>query len=187
MTSIAALWLPILVSAVVVFIASSIVHMGPLWHRGDYPPVPDQDRVQDSLRPFNLRPGEYMLPRGRDMKEMKSPEFTEKLKRGPVAIMTVVPNGPINMARPLTQWFIYTIVVGFFAAYVAGATLAPGTDYLAVFRIAGVTAFVGYTVALWQQSIWYHRPWSTSFKYTLDGLIYGLLTGGVFGWLWPTG
>lgn len=185
MTTFAALWLPILLSAVVVFIASSIIHMAPLWHRGECPAVPDQDRVMDALRPFGLRPGEYMLPRAGDMKAMKSPEFIEKLKRGPVLIMTVLPNGPISMSKALVQWFIYTVIVGLLAAYVAGRVLAPGADYLTVFRVAGTTAFIAYAVGLWQQSIWYNRPWSTTFKMTLDGLIYGLLTGGVFGWLWP--
>lgn len=187
MTTIAALWLPILVSAVIVFVASSIIHMAPLWHRNERPPVPDQDRVMDALRPFNLRPGEYMLPRAKDMKAMKAPEFVEKLNRGPVLLMTVLPNGPVSMGRALVQWFVYTLAVGGLAAYVAGATLSTSDDYLSVFRVAGATAFIAYAVGLWQQSIWYNRPWSTTLKLTLDGLIYGLLTGGVFGWLWPAG
>lgn len=187
MSFIAALWLPILVSAVIVFIASSVIHMGPFWHRGDYPALPDQDRVQDALRPFNLRPGEYMLPRAKDMKSMQAPEFVEKLKRGPVAIVTVVPNGPISMSKSLVQWFIYTLVVSVFAAYVAHATLPTDAHYLQVFRVAGTAAFLAYAVGLWQQSIWYSRPWPTTAKYTLDGLIYGMLTGGSFGWLWHMG
>ena len=65
MTFIAALWLPILASAVIVFIASSIIHMAPLWHRGELPAPPDADRLQDAMRPFGLKPGEYMLPRAR--------------------------------------------------------------------------------------------------------------------------
>ncbi len=185
MTTIAALWMPILLSAVIVFIASSIIHMAPLWHRSECPPISDQDRLMDALRPFNLKPGEYMLPRAKGMKEMKAPEFVEKLKRGPVMIMTVIPNGPISMNKALVQWFVYTLVVGVFAAYLAGATLDAGADYLSVFRVAGTTAFIAYSIGLWQQSIWYSRPWSTTLKLTFDGLIYGLLTGGVFGWLWP--
>ena len=185
MTTIAALWLPILLSAVVVFIASSIIHMAPLWHRGECPAVPDQDRVMDALRPFGIKPGEYMLPRAADMKACSSPEFIEKLKRGPVMLMTVLPNGPVSMSKALVQWFIYTLIVGVLAAYVTGLALTPGADYLTVFRIACTTAFIAYAVGLWQQSIWYNRPWSTTLKMTLDGLIYGLLTGGVFGWLWP--
>lgn len=185
MTTIAALWMPILVAAVLVFIASSIIHMAPLWHRGECPAVPDQDRVLDALRPFGIKPGEYMLPRAADHKAMKSPEFTEKLKRGPVLLMTVMRNGPISMGKPLVQWFIYCIVIGIIAAYIASRTLEPGAHYLTVFRVAGTTAFVGYAAALCQQSIWYGRPWSTTIRHSFDGLIYGLLTGGAFGWLWP--
>jgi len=143
--------------------------------------------MMDVLRPFNLKPGEYMLPRAKGMKEMQAPEFVEKLKRGPVAIMTVLPNGHISMTNSLVQWFIYTLVIGVLAAYVAGATLPASTHYLGVFRVAGTTAFIAYAVGLWQQSIWYNRPWSTTLKHTLDGLIYALLTGGTFGWLWPAG
>ena len=185
MTTIAALWMPIIVAAVLVFIASSIIHMAPLWHRSEFPKAPNEDRILDALRPFSIPPGDYMLPRASDMKDMKSPQFTEKMKRGPVVIMTVLPNGPPRMGKNLTLWFIYVVAVGIFAAYITGLTLAPGTGYLTVFRIASATAFIGYAVALWQMSIWYHRAWSTTLKLTLDGLIYSLLTGGAFGWLWP--
>ncbi len=185
MTSLYALWLPILLSAVIVFIASSVIHMAPLWHKGDYPKVPNEDRVRDALRPLAIPPGEYMVPRVASAKDMRAPEFQEKLKQGPVLMLTVLPNTTFNMASNLVQWFIYCVVVSIFAAYVAGRALPAGTDYLRVFQLAGATAFVGYTVALWQMSIWYKRSWSLSVKATVDGLIYGLLTGGTFGWLWP--
>lgn len=185
MTTLAELWMPIIAAAVIVFIASSIIHMAPLWHRGEMPAPPDQDRMQDALRPFALKPGEYMLPRAADMKAMKSPEFTDKLRRGPVLLMTVLPSGPISMGKSLVQWFVFCVATGVLAAYVTGIALAPGADYMTVFRVASTTSFIGYAAALWPQSIWYSRPWSTTIKLTLDGLIYGLLTGGAFGWLWP--
>lgn len=100
-------------------------------------------------------------------------------------ILTVLPNGPLSMRRNLVLWFLYTAMVGTFAAYLAGRALPAGAEYLSVFRFAGVTAFIGYSVALWQMSIWYHRAWSTTIKATIDGLIYALLTAGTFGWLWP--
>jgi len=187
MTFIAALWLPILLSAVVVFIASSIIHMAPLWHRNELQAPPDADRLQDAMRPFQLQPGEYMLPRPKDMKDCNTPEFIEKLNRGPNFIMTVLANGPMSMSRPLVQWFIFVVVVSVLTAYLAGATLAADATYLAVFRVAGTTSFIAYAAGVWPQSIWYHRPWSTTLKHTVDGLIYGLLTGGVFGWLWHMG
>jgi hypothetical protein len=185
MTGLDALWLPILLSAVIVFVASSIIHMGPFWHRGDYPKVPNQDKVQDALRPLAIPPGDYMLPRASNMKEMRTPEHMEKLTKGPVIVLTVLPNGPGSMARNLVQWFLYTVVVSFFAAYVASRALPPGTDYLRVFQLVGATAFVGYSLALLQMSIWYRRAWRLTVKAIFDGLIYGLLTAGTFGWLWP--
>jgi hypothetical protein len=187
MTAIAALWLPIILSAVIVFIASSIIHMTKLWHRDELPAPPDADRLQDAMRPFQLQPGEYMLPRPKDMKDCNPPEFIEKLKRGPNLVMTVMPNGPMSMSRPLVQWFIFVLVVSVLTAYLAAATLPADATYLAVFRVAGTTAFIAYAAGVWPQSIWYHRPWPTTLKFTLDGLIYGLLTGGAFGWLWHMG
>jgi hypothetical protein len=185
MTGLDALWLPILLSAVIVFVASSIIHMGPFWHRGDYPAVPNQDRVQDALRPFSIAPGDYMLPRAANMKEMRTPQHMEKLTKGPVMVFTVLPNGPGSMSKSLVLWFVYTLIVSFFAAYVASRALPAGTDYLRVFQLVGATAFVGYSLALLQMSIWYRRAWGLTFKAMFDGLIYGLLTAGTFGWLWP--
>lgn len=185
MTSLAVLWLPILLSAVLAFVASSIVHMLLPWHKSDYPTLTNQDQVLDALRPLALPPGDYMLPRPASRKDLASPEFLERMKRGPVAIMTVLPNGPMSMGRNLSQWFVYCVVVSICAAYITSRALPPAADYLQVFRFAGATAFIGYSLALWQMSIWYRRAWTTTIKATVDGLIYSLLTAGVFGWLWP--
>ena len=185
MTGLSQLWLPILLSSVIVFVASSMIHMLLPWHKNEYPRVPDEDKVMDALRPFAIPPGDYMVPRPSSMEEMRSPEFTQKLKKGPVLVLTVMPNGPGSMARNLVLWFLYLVFVGLFAAYVAGRALPNGARYLSVVRFTGATAFIGYSVALWQMSIWYRRAWSTTIKATVDGLIYALLTAGTFGWLWP--
>ncbi|NUO81944.1 hypothetical protein HUU05_17870 [candidate division KSB1 bacterium] len=185
MTGIDMLWLPILLSSVLVFLVSSVIHMMLPWHKGDYRKIPNEDKVMDALRPFAIPPGDYMVPRPSSMKDMSSPEFTEKMKKGPVMIVTVVPNGPASMGKNLALWFLYSVVIGFLAAYVAGRAVAPGEPYLHVFRYVGTTAFIAYAVALWQTSIWYHRSWITTLKVTIDGLIYALVTAGVFGWLWP--
>jgi len=185
MTSLASLWLPIVLSAVIVFIASSIIHMVLPWHKSDYLPVPQEAQVMDALRPFAIPPGDYMMPRCSDMGQMRSPEFLEKMSKGPVLVMTVFPSGPMSMNRSLALWFLYCVVVGLFAGYVACSALPPGAPYLKVFRISSTVAFVGYVFALWQMSIWYRRDWITTLKSSVDGLIYALLTGGVFGWLWP--
>ncbi len=185
MVPIAALWIPILLSAVIVFAVSSIIHMSLQYHNTDFGTIPDEDKVMAELRKFNLPPGDYLMPRAGSMKEMGSPGFIEKMKQGPVIFMTVMKSGPPSMAGNLVMWFCYCVVVGIFAAYIAGRALGPGAHYPAVFRFAGCTAFVGYSLALWQNTIWYKRSWKVTLKSTLDGLIYGLLTGGTFGWLWP--
>ena len=180
------LWLPILVSAGVVFVASSILHMLIPWHRNDYGKVPAEDDVMAALRQFNIPPGDYVIPCPGSSKEMGSPEYIEKTTKGPVAFMTVMKSGPPSMTGSLVMWFVYAVIVGIFAAYIAGHALAPGAHYLGVFRFAGCTAFVGYSLALLQNSIWYKKAWGSTFKSVFDGFVYGLLTAGVFGWLWPS-
>ena len=185
MTELNALWLPILLSAVVVFVVSSVIHMASPWHKSDYPKMPNEDQVMDALRPLSIPPGDYFFPRPSSREEMQSPAFAEKMKKGPVMVITAMPNGPMSMQRNLVLWFVYAMVVGIFAGYIAGRALPQGTAYPQVFRVVGATAFIGYTLALWQLSIWYRRSWITTIKSTVDGLIYALLTAGTFGWLWP--
>jgi hypothetical protein len=185
MTPLYALWLPILLSSVIVFVVSSIIHTLTPWHKGDYVKVPNEDRLRDALRPLAIPPGDYTVPRPSSTEEMKSPAFVEKVKQGPNLILTVIPNGPWSMGRNLALWFLYSVVVGAFAAHVAGRALPPGASHDAVFHFTGVTAFIGYSVALWQMAIWYRRAWGTTIRATVDGLIYALLTAAVFGWLWP--
>jgi hypothetical protein len=185
MVPIMSLWIPILLSAVLVFIVSFIIHMLLPYHRKDFGKVPAEGQVMDALRPFNIPPGEYAIPNAGSHEATKSPEFIEKANQGPVAFMTVLPNGVPKMATSLVQWFVFCAVVSLFAAYVAGRALGPGADYMQVFRFVGATAFIGHTVASWQNSIWYKRPWSTTAKHTFDGLVYALFTAGTFGWLWP--
>ena len=185
MTGLLDLWLPILLSSVIVFIISALIHMATPWHKGDFAKMPMEGKLRDAVRPLAIPPGDYMVPCPGSMQEMKSPEFAEKLKSGPNMILTVLPNGPTGMGQSLVLWFLYSVVMGIFAAYIAGRALPMGAEYLQVFRFTGATAFIGYSAALWQMSIWYHRSCVTTIKLTVDGLIFGLVTAGVFGWLWP--
>jgi hypothetical protein len=155
------------------------------WHAGDYGALPNEDKTMDALRALSIPPGEYMMPRAGSMEAMKSPEFQAKFAKGPVAVLNVMPGGTMDMKKPLINWFIFCVVVSIFAAYVAGRALPPGTEYLRVFRFAGVTAFACYAVGQWPSTIWYNRPWMTNMRHTIDGLLFGMLTAGAFGWLWP--
>ena len=80
MNPLTVLWLPILVSTVLVFFASFLMHMVLTYHRSDYRKLPDEDRVLDALRSAGVTPGRtYHFPYCTH-KEMKSPEAQEKLE-----------------------------------------------------------------------------------------------------------
>ncbi len=186
MVPILALWLPILLAAVLVFFGSSIIHMVLGYHKSDYSKVDAEDEVLDALQPANLAPGDYFIPHADSAEAMKSEAYQAKLKKGPAAFMTVADPGAFSsMGRSLGQWFVYCVVIGVIVAYVTGRMLAPGAEYLTVFRLAGTVTFCCYALGEPIHSIWFHRSWSTTFKTMFDGLIYAVLTGGAFGWLWP--
>lgn len=178
------LWLPILLSAIYVFIASSLVHMVLKYHRSDYSKVPDEDKVMDKLSPHNIPPGDYYLPYIADMNDREKPETQAKMKKGPVGFFTVT-TSDYNMGASLGQWFLYCLLVSLFSAYLAGLALEPGAGFMAVFRFVGSVSLGGYFLALIQNSIWYKRAWSTTLKYLLDGFLYSLGTAAIFAWLWP--
>jgi hypothetical protein len=185
MVPVTSLGIPILVSAVIVFIVSSIIHMVLPFHRKDFRKVPREDETLDALRRLNIPPGEYIVPHAGSPEGMKDPAFLEKMQKGPIAFLAISPGGPPSLTNSLILWFIYSMVVSLFAGYITGRALGPGADYLAVFRFVGTTAFMGYSLALLQNSIWYKRRWVTTAKSMCDGLVYALLTAGTFGWLWP--
>ena len=185
MVPLPSLWLPILVAGALVFVVSSIIHMVLPYHRTDFAPLPAEDEVMEALRRFKIPPGDYLVPCAGSPDRLRSTAFIEKMKRGPVAMMTMMESGPPTMGKPLAWWFVYTLVVGLFAGYIASRALPAGAAYRDVFRFAGTVAFIGYSLALWQNTIWYKRSVRATAKSTFDGLIYALLTAGVFGWLWP--
>lgn len=185
MIPIASLWLPILLSAVGVFIASSIIHMVLKWHQGDYAKLDGEDDVLTAMREAGVQPGSYYFPHCFGPKDLEDPGVQEKFKTGPVGFMTVVPSGLPTMGKQLGLWFVYSILVGFCVAYLASRTLAPGADYLRVFQISGTVAFLAYGWAHVSDSIWKGQRWSSALKHLLDAFIYGCVTAGFFGWLWP--
>ena len=184
MVPLTALWLPILLSAIIVFVASSIMHMVLPYHRSDYQRLPDEDKLLAALRAAGLKRGLYIFPFCTH-KEMKSPALIEKYKQGPVGMMTLLPSGAPVMPKFLSMWFVYCLIIGLFVAYLTGRTVTPGAHYLAVFRVAGTAAFLAYGLGHLSNGIWKGQTWSVTIKEVIDGLVYGLLTAGTFGWLWP--
>jgi hypothetical protein len=184
MVSLAALWMPILLSAVLVFIASSILWMALPIHKHDYKNPGDKEGpLLDLLRTHRFAPGVYYVPwcHGKE----KEPATQEKLKSGPWAMLTVMPGGP-NMGKMLGTWFLHLLIVAVFVAYIAAhAGLNPGVRYLSVFRIVGAAALLAHGGYALPMAIWHGMPWSQLPGRLFDSIIYALLTAGTFAWLWP--
>lgn len=185
MVPLTSLWLPILLSAVAVFIASSIIHMALPYHRSDLAKLPGEDQVMNFLGQQNIPPGDYMFPSASSMSQMKDPAFVEKRKRGPVGLMTIYPGGSVGMGSQLAQWFVYSLVISLFAAYLTSHALPRGAMAIEIFRYVSTLGFMGYGLGLVHDSVWYGRKWSSTIKNLIDGFIYGAVTALVFIWLWP--
>ncbi len=183
MISIFSLWMPILLSAVIVFIASALVWMALPHHKKDFKQVPDEAAAREALK--GIAPGQYNIPHVANMEDLKKEEERRKFEEGPVGFLTVLPNGVPGMGKNLVMSFVYYVVAGIFIAYILSRTLGPDANYMTVFRLASVTAFLAYGgLGMAQEANWFGRPWSAVLKNAFDALFYGLLTGGVFGWLW---
>ncbi len=185
MEFLADLWLAILLSAVFVFIVSSILHMVIPIHRSDYRKLPGEEKVLAEMRAQGVQPGEYMFPSAGSLKDAGSPEMIEKFNQGPVGLLAVMPNGQWKMGKGLTQWFLYLVLISFFTAYISHLALESGADYLAVFRVTGAVAMLAYATSSIPNSIWKGIRWRTTLKFVFDGVVYGLVTAGTFAWLWP--
>jgi len=179
------LWLPIVASAALIFIVSSVIHMVVQIHKNDYSKLSSETEQLAAMREHGIGPGSYMFPCPSSMKDMGSPEMLEKYKLGPSGYLTVLPPGPPAIGKSLLQWFLYTLLVGVFVAYIADLALVAGAPYMRVFQFTGAAAFMSYGVAPLVESIWKSQAWCTSFKFVFDGLLYALSTAGCFAWLWP--
>jgi hypothetical protein len=182
---IGSLWIAVVVSAVVVFFLSFLFHMVLPWHKSDYKGLKNEDEVRAAISKGSPAPGYYFVPAVMDMKKLKEPDVIKKFVDGPVAHVTVRPNGPPTMGSALVQWFLFCLFTSFLTSYVARHTLAPGADPMAVLRITGSVAFATYCVGYFPDSIWKGMPWSNTLKSAVDGAIYALATGMVFRFFWP--
>jgi hypothetical protein len=171
MIPLAQLWLPALVAAVLIFVASSLIHMVLKWHNSEYRPFADEEAVRAAMRGDPA--GQYTVPYIGDMKRMKEPQMQRKFEEGPVAFVTVRPHGSFSMGAPLAMWFAYTFVISVVAGCVALGTPVS----------AGIVAFVAYAGGAIQHGIWMGKPWSSVAKEILDAAIYGVITGAAFAWL----
>lgn len=187
MVTFAQLLLPLLASAVLVFIASSLIHMVLRWHASDYRELPNEDEVAAALRRSGVGSGQYQLPYCKDMKQMQTPEMQQKLREGPQGLLVLRPAGMPSMGKPLALWFGVTVFVSGVAGCILATTLGPGAAASQVFHIAALIAFAAYGTGSVVDAIWFARPWVAVAKDLLDSLIYAGITGASYALLWPSG
>jgi hypothetical protein len=184
MEFLAQLWLPIVASAVLVFVASSLIHMVIKWHNSDYRKLTNEEDVRAVVRAGAPSPGQYVVPHCPDMKEMQTAEMQRKFQEGPVAFVTVRPSGQPSMGKPLVLWFVFILAVSTIAAYLASKAFLDPRTFLGICRLVGGVAFLAYAGGSVQQGIWMGRPWGSVVKDLADAAIYAAITAATFAWLW---
>ncbi len=180
------LWMPILLGSVLAWVASALIHMLLKYHNSDYLQLPNEDDVAASIGRGSPRPGVHSIPYCTDMGKLSDPAVQAKFINGPVALVTIFPNGMPPMGKFVGQQMLYFIVGCVMIGWCATLALAPGAVYMSVFGFVAPVAFLAFGWAVVPFSIWYGHAWSTTAKYLLDALIYGLLVAGCFAWLWPS-
>ncbi len=185
MVSLAQLWLPILLSAVFVFIASSILHMVlKFWHTPDYRGFSNEDEVGAAIRKGGASRGMYIIPYC-GQEAMKNPATQEKFKQGPVGMVFLRTSGPVNMGTYLGQWFVFCLVVSLLASCLAGSMMSTGAPYWRVFHVVAITSSMTYALGSLPDAYGGGHPWGSTIKNIIDGLIYALITAATFAWFWP--
>lgn len=186
MLTIASLTAAILVAAILVWIASALIWTVLPWHKGDYARLPDEDAALAGIG-SGVAPGLYHFPFAPTPGDMKDPALQKKYETGPAGFVTIIPPGIPNMGKAMILSVVFYLFVSAAVAYVASRTLPAGENYMTVFRLTGTVAWLAYGMSSVPEAIWFGRPWSSVLKGIGDALIYGLLTAGAFGWLWPAG
>lgn len=180
------LWLPILLSGVAVFFTSSLIHMVLRYHMNDYRELPNEADAIAGLTGNTVAPGDYVFPHCADMKDLASEKMQTRFKEGPVGMLTIIPSGPPTMGKQLGSWLVFTIVMSALIAYVSFLVLSPADSFMRMLRVVGTITFLAYAGAEPTQSIWKSRSWATTGRFLMDGVLYGLATGAIFAWLWPS-
>ncbi len=178
------LWLPILLSTVVVWIISAVVWMALPHHKRDFIGLPDEDGFIDAVRKSGIKPGNYIFPDFRKREAMKSPKVEKALNEGPVGHLSVWPT-PLTMGSKMIATFIVYLVVSILIAYLTRVALPGAAPFAKVFQVAGTAGILAYCFSFIPNAVWFGSYKRTIVANIVDGIVYGLITGALFAWLWP--
>lgn len=178
----ASLWLPILLSSGAIFFASFLSWMILQFHAKDWIKADAEEDVMNFVREKSIPAGNYMFPCHTSPEEMKSAEFQKKYQEGPTGTLSVFPPWE-PMGKKLGFTFLFYLAATFCIAYLSTLALGSGSDFMAVFRFVSTAAFLTHFAAVIPGCIWYRHRITGHF---IDALVYAVLTGAIFGGLWPS-
>jgi hypothetical protein len=185
MSTLAQLWMPILVTAILVFLASSLIHMVFKWHNSEYRKLANEDEVMAAVRAGAPTPGQYVMPHCADMKLMRDEAMQRKFRDGPVGLLTLRRNGAPHVGGSLLRWFVFVLAVAAIAGVVAAQAVGLPGNNRAGGHLVGMISLLTYAGGSVQNGIWMGRPWTAVAKDLLDSLIYATISALTFMWLWP--
>ena len=178
------LWLPILVSAIAVFFCSFIAWAVSPHHKGDFNPAPDEQGLISAIRALHLKPGRYGFPFCHSHAQAKEPDFLKMWKEGPAGMLNIWPQ--ISMGRNMALTFLVFLAVSTLIAYLADITLQSGDGFARVFQVVGTAGVLAYCFSFLPNIIWFSGGGRAALMCFIDGIIYGLVTGAVFAYFWPS-
>ncbi len=111
MITIGSLWLAIVLSSVLVWIASALIWMALPHHKTDFKGLPNEEAARQALSAQSLAPGQYDIPHCTSAKDMQQPEIMRKFNEGPVSMITILPNQPPPMGKNLVLTVVFYLVV----------------------------------------------------------------------------
>ena len=177
------LWLPIILSAVALWVASSVFWTALPHHNQDFDPLPDEDAMMKSVTQLEIPPGRYLFPYpyhpGADRKALM-----EKYTQGPRG--SLVTWDMPNMGKNLGLTFVYFLLISAVTAYVAWAAIG-GQEALTFSKVLQIVGGIGVLVFCSSgqlHAIWFPRRMIMEF---VDGIAYGLIIGLIFASLWSYG
>ena len=182
------LWLPIVLSAVILFIASSVIWMFAPHHKTEWKEPPQVDALRTFLRQSGITAGAFVFPHMTAADRADKAKAAEKMKQaeeGPAGVLFLRAPGPMGMGRMMVQQFVFFLVVAALIALLDVHMMDRGTVYLAVFKRDAIIAFLTFGLGTAPESIWFARPWKSFWLQAIDAAIYAGLLAGTFGWLWP--
>jgi hypothetical protein len=171
---------PILISTVVLFVASLVSCIALGLHKKDWVKLAKEDELMAAVKKGDVPVGGYMFPGCEHMKDMASDAFQEKYNAGPRGLLTVLP--VMNMGLVLGLMFVYFLVVSVGLAYLASVALPRGSTFAAVFPFVFVAGLMTFLAGIVAHSIWFRVR---IVGHVIDSIGYAALTAAIFAAMWP--